>query len=195
MYPMSITQNEKVDNFINTLSPIVVNEYIRRKKRNEKVITPATVLAQAALESGWNLEASTLFGIKGEGIIANTQEYIDGAYINIEASFQAYPSLADAVVGYYDLMQWDNYDDATNAIDYVGELEGLTNDVGYPYATAPDYKDICISIIQDFDLEKYTTYAREVFNVTIQESNVQVEPIKDFTLVYEDEITKLYRRL
>lgn len=187
MYPISITQNEKVDNFINALSPLVVNEYIRRKKRNEKVITPTTVLAQAALESGWNLDAPTLFGIKGDGVIANTQEYIDGAYINIEASFQAYPTLADAVVGYYDLMQWENYDDATSAIDYEGELEGLTNNIGLPYATAPDYKDICISIIKDFDLEKYTTYAREQCN------NQEVE--REWTLVYEDEITKLYRRI
>lgn len=187
MYPISITQNEKVDNFINTLSPLVVNEYIRRKKRNEKVITPATVLAQAALESGWNLNAPTLFGIKGEGVIADTQEYIDGAYINIEASFQSYPTLADSVVGYYDLMQWDNYDDATSAVDYEGELEGLTNNIGLPYATAPDYKDICINIIKDFDLEKYTTYAREQCN------NQEVE--REWTLVYEDEITKLYRRI
>lgn len=190
MFPKIVTHNEKIDKFINTLAPIVVNEYIRRKKLSERVITPATVIAQAILESGWNLESDSLFGIKGEGQILDTTEYIDGAYVEIKDSFVKYQSIAEAVVGYYDLMQWDNYDDATSAIDCEDELIGLTNDVGYAYATDPDYASKCLSLINEYNLRQFTTYARGVYEGTIIQEVADV-----WTLVYEDKDTKLYRRM
>lgn len=161
-FPVINTSYEHVNNFINELAPIVCNEFLRRKANGDKVISPAVVLAQAGKESGWNLNAPTLFGIKGDGVELNTSEFIDGEYVHIKDSFAAYPNIAGAVQGYYDLMQWDNYDDATSATTVEGEIEGLTNDIGYAYATAPDYYETTLAIINDFGLRVYNDYIAAV---------------------------------
>lgn len=161
-FPVINTSYEHVNNFINELAPIVCNEFLRRKANGDKVISPAVVLAQAGKESGWNLNAPTLFGIKGDGVELNTSEFIDGEYVHIKDSFAAYPNIAGAVQGYYDLMQWDNYDDATSATTVEGEIEGLTNDIGYAYATAPDYYETTLAIINDFELRVYNDYIAAV---------------------------------
>ena len=164
-FPVVETKYQHVNTFVNTLAPIVCNEWLRRRHSGDKTISPAVVIAQACVESGYNLNASTLFGIKGEGIIANTTEYINGQYINIVDSFQKFNSLAEAVVGYYNLMQWDNYDDATSQNTVEGELDGLTNDIGYAYATSPTYYDTCLSVINNFGLRVFNDYV-ESFDVT-----------------------------
>ena len=56
--------SEKTDKFINTIGLLARNEYMSRKKW----VLPSVCIAQAALESGWNLNAKTLFGIKGKGL-------------------------------------------------------------------------------------------------------------------------------
>lgn len=161
-FPEINTSYSHVNNFINELAPIVCNEFLRRKANGDKVISPAVVLAQAGKESGWNLNAPTLFGIKGDGVELNTSEFINGEYVHIKDSFAAYPNIAGAVQGYYDLMQWDNYDDATSATTVEGEIEGLTNDIGYAYATAPDYYETTLAIINDFGLRVYNDYIAAV---------------------------------
>ena len=181
--PLITTRYEHVNNFINTIAPIVCNEWLRRKHNGEKTISPAVVIAQACIESGYNLEASTLFGIKGEGVIANTQEYINGAYIDIVDSFQKYNSTGEAVVGYYDLMQRENYDDATSQDTVEGELNGLTNEIGYPYATSPTYYDNCLSIINDYGLRVYNEYVRSIIN-----TEETVETVEEITTVNEEAI-------
>lgn len=161
-FPVINTAYEHVNNFINELAPIVCNEFLRRKANGDKIISPAVVLAQAGKESGWNLNAPTLFGIKGDGVELNTSEFIDGEYVHIKDSFAAYPNIAGAVQGYYDLMQWDNYDDATSASTVEGEIEGLTNDIGYAYATAPDYYETTLAIVNDFGLRVFNDYVAAV---------------------------------
>lgn len=161
-FPICDTRYDHVNSFVNELAPIVCNEYLRRRAAGQKTISPAVVLAQAGKESGWNLDAPTLFGIKGDGVELDTSEFIDGSYIHIKDSFAAYPNIAGAVQGYYDLMQWDNYNDATSADTVEGELDGLTNDVGYAYATAPDYYETTLAIIDNFDLRKYNDYVNSV---------------------------------
>lgn len=157
--------NDKQAEFINTIAPIVVNEYLYRKAIKDKVISPTVVIAQAILESGWNLNSKSLFGIKGEGTTAHTKEFVNGEWIDIEASFKSYPDLFSSVVGYYDLMQWENYDDATGAYPVEPEIEGLTNDIGYAYATDPDYGDKLLSIINDYNLRMFNDY---VYQTDIQ---------------------------
>lgn len=150
--PILDTANSKVNEFINELAPTVVNEYNRRLKKGEKVLFPSTVLAMAACESGWNLKAETLFGIKGEGVELNTQEYIDGAYVDIKDSFIKFPNTTLAVVGLYDLMQWNHYDLATFSNNYIDECNNLQA-VGY--ATSPTYAETLINITNDFDLLQF----------------------------------------
>lgn len=175
-FPVISTKYEHVNNFINTLAPVVCNAWIKYRREEKKTISPAVILAQAAKESGWNLGASSLFGIKGSDAEYDTTEYIDGEYVNIKDSFEKYPDVMGAVYGYLDLMQWNNYDDATAANTVEGELYGLTNAVnntdrdaegnwvGYNYATAPDYYETTLAIINDFDLRAFNDYVWSVVN-------------------------------
>ena len=177
-FPTVNTRYEHVNNFINTLAPIVCNAWVKYRREGKKTISPAVILAQAAKESGWNLDANTLFGIKGADIECDTTEFIDGTYVNIKAGFAKYPNTMGAVYGYLDLMQWNNYDDATSANTVEGELYGLTNAVnntdrdadgnwvGYNYATAPDYYETTLAIINDFDLRAFNDYVWSVVNET-----------------------------
>ena len=64
--------SEKTINFINTIGVLARNEYLSR----DRWVLPSVCIAQAALESGWNLEASTLFGIKGEGFHCNNKRIL-----------------------------------------------------------------------------------------------------------------------
>lgn len=190
-FPILNTKYEHVNTFINTLAPIVCNEYLRRREAGDKLITPATVLAQAAKESGWNLDAPTLFGIKGSDIELDTSEYINGEYVNIKDSFAQYPDKAGAVKGYYDLMQWDNYDDATSANTVEGELYGLTNDIGYAYATAPDYYQTTLDIINDFGLRIFNDY---VFNYNQANNSIQNDPsVTPNSEIDENVVDAIYR--
>lgn len=148
--PVVASKHDYVNVFFNNLAPLVVNEYVRRK--GQKRLYPSTVLAMAALESGYNLNAPTLFGIKGEGFVLDTTEYINGENINIKDSFVIYPTLAEAVQGLYELMQWDNYDRATSTTDYVEECK-MVQACGY--ATDPDYADKLINIVNNYQLAMF----------------------------------------
>lgn len=148
--PVVASKHDYVNVFFNNLAPLVVNEYVRRK--GQKRLYPSTVLAMAALESGYNLNAPTLFGIKGEGAVLDTTEYINGENINIKDSFVIYPTLAEAVQGLYELMQWDNYDRATSTTDYAAECK-MVQVCGY--ATDPDYADKLINIVNSYQLTMF----------------------------------------
>lgn len=148
--PVVASKHDYVNVFFNNLAPLVVNEYVRRK--GQKRLYPSTVLAMAALESGYNLNAPTLFGIKGEGAVLDTTEYINGENINIKDSFVIYPTLAEAVQGLYELMQWDNYDRATSTTDYVEECK-MVQACGY--ATDPDYANKLINIVNNYQLTMF----------------------------------------
>lgn len=145
--PVVASKHDYVNVFFNNLAPLVVNEYVRRK--GQKRLYPSTVLAMAALESGYNLNAKTLFGIKGDGIVLDTTEYINGENFNIKTSFVLYPTLAEAVQGLYKLMQWSNYDRATSSTDYMEECR-MVQACGY--ATDPNYADKLISIVNSYQL-------------------------------------------
>ena len=141
-FPIVTSKYDYVNVFFNNLAPIVVNEFIKRQGQHR--IYPSTVLAMAALESGYNLNATTLFGIKGEGKELDTSEYIDNNWINIKDSFKMYPSITASVQGLYDLMQLDRYRPACDSTDWEEECR-LIQQCGY--ATDPDYADKLISII------------------------------------------------
>lgn len=144
------SKHDYVNVFFNNLAPLVVNEYVRRK--GQKRLYPSTVLAMAALESGYNLNAPTLFGIKGDGVVLDTTEYINGKNINIKDSFKIYGSLAEAIQGLYDLMQWSNYDRATSATDYEEECRMIQ---ACGYATDPEYSSKLINIVNSYQLNMF----------------------------------------
>ena len=157
MFPVVVSKYDYVNVFFNQLSPIVVNEYIRRK--GQKRLFPSTVLAMAALESGYNINAKTLFGIKGDGVVLDTTEYVDGHYINIKDSFKAYPSISASVQGLYELMQWEHYDRATSCIDYEEECRMIQ---ACGYATDTDYADKLINIVNSYQLTMFNNISEPV---------------------------------
>lgn len=197
-FPMISGQHS---DFFNALAPIVCNEWVKRRRNSERTISPAVAMAQAALESGYNINASSLFGIKGEGFTSPTEEYIDGIKQNIVDSFVKYPSITASIVGYYDLMQDDNYADATAANTVEGELYGLTNAVdegydangnwvGYNYATDPEYYSKCLWIVNEYGLRAYNDYVWDVVN----DDNTSSEPVEQpSTEIDENVVDAIYR--
>lgn len=190
--------------FFNELAPIVCNEWVGRRRKGERTISPAVAMAQAALESGYNINASSLFGIKGEGFVSSTEEYIKGIEQTIVASFVKYPSITASIDGYYDLMQDDNYADATSANTVEGELYGLTNAVdegydadgnwvGYNYATDPQYYSKCLWIINEYGLRVYNDYVWSVVN-SYDDTPTEAEPVEQPDQeLDEDVIDAIYR--
>lgn len=150
--------SEKTDNFISTIGTLARNEYLSR----DVWILPSVCIAQGALESGWNLNAKTLFGIKGKGFTATTSEYYNGNKVTIEASFRAYPNVASSVVGYYDfLASTPRYAKALNNYDYKDAVDKLIHTTdGLAYATDPSYISKVVSIIEQYNLTEWD--AREV---------------------------------
>lgn len=139
----------KQEKFISVIAPLAQAEYINR----DRWVLPSVCIAQAALESGWNLKAKTLFGIKGTGTTLKTTEYINGKYVSTTASFKAYPSLAAAVHGYYDLITGSHrYSGAVNCSDYYTAVRAIANG---GYATDPDYANKVIRIIVNYGLMNY----------------------------------------
>lgn len=178
-FPIVASRHDYVNVFFNQLAPIVVNEYIRRK--GQKRLFPSTVLAMAALESGYNLNATTLFGIKGDGVVLDTTEYINGEYINIKDSFKCYPSLTASVQGLYELMQWEHYDRATSCIDYEEECR-MVQACGY--ATDPEYANKLISIINAYQLTMFNNIEEPVEEPTeptepVEEPTEPAEPVEE----------------
>lgn len=169
-FPIVASRYDYVNVFFNQLAPIVVNEFIRRK--GQKRLYPSTVLAMAALESGYNLNATTLFGIKGDGVVLDTTEYINGEYINIKDSFKCYPSLTASVQGLYDLMQWEHYDRATSCIDYEEECR-MVQACGY--ATDPEYANKLISIINAYQLTMFNNIEEQKETTEEQEELYTVQ--------------------
>lgn len=148
-----IVMTTKQSEFIKTIGLLARNEYLSR----EKWILPSVCIAQAALESGWNLQAKTLFGIKGKGFTASTTEYYNGHKVQIQDSFRSYPNVASAVVGYYDfLANTPRYKNAINNTDPNKAVYYLIHTTdGAPYATDPNYIQKITSIISKYSLTAY----------------------------------------
>lgn len=140
---------EKQKKFIETVGTLARAEYSNRRRW----VLPSVCIAQAALESGWNLGAKTLFGIKGNGNNLRTKEYINGKYITVTAAFEAYPSIAAAVNGYYDLITTSpRYAAAVNNPNYRSAVKAIARG---GYATAPNYAETVERIISENNLTSY----------------------------------------
>lgn len=155
-FPITATKYDHVNVFVNAIAPIVVNEFIARKMSGSKTLLPSVVIAMACQESGYNINSSSLFGIKGEGFYSPTTEYIDGVETSIVDSFKIYPTASEAVVGLYDLMQWSHYDSATDETNNHIQAVAVQQ---CGYATDPNYSFSIISIIEDWGLSVYDVYA------------------------------------
>lgn len=139
----------KQSDFINAIAPLCINEYLKR----DKWVLPSVAIAQAILESGWNLNAKTLYGIKGNGTTLVTKEEINGRLITTTANFVVYPNIAESVKGYYDLITTSNrYINAVNNTDYLSTIKSIK---AGGYATDSSYVYKIITLIQQYDLTQY----------------------------------------
>lgn len=140
---------EQIDNFITVISNYARIEFSTRKKW----VLPSVCTAQACLESGYNLNAKTIFGIKGKDINLTTHEYINGKYIIVNDSFKKYDNVQDSVKGYYDLITKNSrYKKAVNNFDYMLTIKYIFEG---GYATDPLYYKKIVSIIKKYNLIKY----------------------------------------
>ena len=190
-FPIVASKYDYVNVFFNNLAPIVVNEYIRR--HGEYRLYPSTVLAMAALESGYNLNAETLFGIKGEGQVLDTTEYIDGKYVNVKDSFKLYPSISASVQGLYDLMQIERYHPACECVEWEEECRQIQK---CGYATDPEYSDKLISIINSYQLTMFNSLDNMLVNEEETPENTvqnETEEITEYTVQSGDNLWNIVK--
>ncbi|GAB9262617.1 LysM peptidoglycan-binding domain-containing protein [Ligilactobacillus animalis] len=123
------------------------------------------MIAQAALESGWggsylSTSAYNLFGVKWSGsgayIELPTQEFYNGSYHTIYDKFQRYSSYAESLNGYANVIT-TRFPKSTraNSANYAIAAQNLRYGVYGTYATAPDYADKLIRVIQAYNLIAY----------------------------------------
>jgi flagellar protein FlgJ len=124
-------------------------------------VAPDTLIAQAALETGWgrNLptdasgrSSSNLFGVKagdswqGASVAATTTEYQQGAPVSTQAAFRSYDDTAQGVSDYVSLLRSSpRYASALGAgSDVQAFATGLQRG---GYATDPDYVNKLVATV------------------------------------------------
>lgn len=131
-------------------------------------ILPSLSIAQAILESGWGTsqlakDACNLFGIKasddwrGRVMTVATKEWVSGRYITAQSAFRAYDSWADSVADhahFFTSTGWrkDRYAAVIGEGDYIKACRAIQ---AAGYATAPDYADKLIGIIEQYNLMRF----------------------------------------
>lgn len=148
-HPENMTEKQRA--FIQRFAPAA-------QEIEDKYGVPASVaLAQAGLESGWDADARTLFGIKGRGDagsnnMATTENY-GGKYVHINDNFAAYSSPEAAFDAYGRLIsQNPRYSGAMEAArrgDIQGTVQGIKSG---GYATDPYYVGKIMNIINTYGL-------------------------------------------
>ena len=136
------------------------------KKTN---ILASLTIAQAILESGWGTSklaknSNNLFGIKGKGKNYKTFEYINGKRVDIVDSFKVYPDWETSVSDHSGLfLRLSRYQNLIGERDYKEACRKVHKD---GYATAPDYADVLIGIIEKYQLFLYDVISEKRFVIT-----------------------------
>ena len=127
-------------------------------------ILPSVTMAQAILESGWGKSGLTkasnnLFGIKAGGrwsgpvVPYPTKEYVNGKYVNVTADFRAYESLDASMEDHGAFLAGlSRYANIIGVKDFRKVCRLLQDD---GYATAPNYANSLIALIEQYDLATY----------------------------------------
>lgn len=142
------------EEFINWLGPTA--QQICRPYR----LFASVCIAQGALESGWGeyiVGRYNLFGRKwggwGNYLETETTEYIDGEWITVNAKFQDYASLAEAVKDWCVLLTEEPaYQPCLN---FLHDRAAFIRALAPVYATDPTYADKILSTIRANDLAVY----------------------------------------
>jgi flagellar protein FlgJ len=138
--------------FIDEISPYA------EQAAAELGISPQTIIAQAALETGWgrSVPGGNYFGIKahggwrGKGVRAGTHEYLGGARVTIDDTFRGYDSPAESFANYVQFLRENpRYTEALMA-GAEGDDERFVREMHKAgYATDPQYSTKILSIAND----------------------------------------------
>ena len=131
------------------------------------VILPSVTIAQAILESGWGrstltVKGNALFGIKagtswkGKRISCKTWEIYDGKRVDITDAFRAYDSWEESVSDHSAFLGGlSRYRNIVGNTDSEEVCRLLQQD---GYATATNYADSLIKLIDQYDLTQYDSF-------------------------------------
>lgn len=133
---------------------------------------PSLCIAQGALESGWNVNSRTMFGIKGPGWSCTTKEYIDGVYKTVTDNFVTNNGVEANVRYYYDfLLSNSRYSNLINNSDASDCCDKVYQD---GYATDPDYSAKLKSIISAYSLTDWDSRTGDDPTVTYSPGQAEV---------------------
>ena len=169
-------------------------------------ILPSITAAQAILESGWGSSElakapnNNLFGIKdsedwhGEIVTVPTQEYLNGDYITVNATFRKYASWNDSVVDhakFFTSTEWrkDNYRKVVNETDYRIAAQELKN---AGYATDPSYPGKLIRLIEAYKLYEWDAMCNNSISTVENEGVESQYPKADLAITGLNNATGSY---
>jgi len=159
----SITTNRDQEiKFDGTPKNFVENIYPHALKAAEKLaVDPETLIAQAALETGWGKyvidsadgeSSNNIFNIKvnqdwqGSSVSVSALEYKDGLAVKENSRFKKYESIQDSFDDYAKLIsQNPRYQEAASQSDTKNYLRGLQS---AGYATDPDYAEKIMTLYE-----------------------------------------------
>ena len=164
--PVASSGNADQDEFLNKVSEGAMNSWVKYG------VLPSVIIAQALNESGWGksglaVQQNNLFGVKGTGDAgtgswATGEDNTDGSSYTINANFAAYSSWSASIEAHGKLISGNtgmsNYLAAVKEKDALKSITAIKNG---GYATATDYVEVTMNIINDFGLLEYDKYAIE----------------------------------
>lgn len=140
------------------------------RTQREMGIPASVTIAQAILESGWGKSgltrvANNYFGIKGTGpagyVVMPTSEYINGRWITVNSRFRKYHNAEESFTDHARFfLENRNYAEALKHIDDPFRFAREIQRAGY--ATAPNYSNALISIMRQYGLVMFDSYARNL---------------------------------
>lgn len=146
-----------MNSFISYIAPTA-------QKVCRKYNLPCSVcIAQAILESGWGKHCignynywGRKYGGWGKSAVKVTREHINGKWITIQAKFQSYDSLEQAVKDWCHLIkETPRYKPVISTWHAPWILSDFVKALGKVYATDPKYAEKVMSVIKKNNLMKY----------------------------------------
>ncbi len=139
------------------------------RTQKETGVPASVTMAQAILESGWGKSGLTkkgnnFFGIKGEGpagsvTMRTREEDRNGNSYYINAKFRAYNTPQESFTDHAKLFQRNKV--YANAMKHTDDADRFAKEIHKAgYATAHNYSDVLIQLMNKYDLRDFDKYGR-----------------------------------